>query len=66
MTFHTVTKWEEWYKHYSFLMGFGVRREDIKTDRNGKVIARKWVCSKEGFKGQQVMKKTEANAKNDP
>jgi hypothetical protein len=66
MTFHTVTKWEEWYKHYSFLMGFGVRREDIKTDRNGEVIARKWVCSKEGFKGQQVMKKTEANAKNDP
>uniref|UniRef100_A0A2N9HBQ1 SWIM-type domain-containing protein n=1 Tax=Fagus sylvatica TaxID=28930 RepID=A0A2N9HBQ1_FAGSY len=50
MTFKTVTKWEEWYKHYSFLMGFGLRREDIRTDRNGEVIARKWVCSKEGFK----------------
>ena len=39
MTFKTVTKWEEWYKHYSFLMGFGLRKEDIRTDRNGEVIA---------------------------
>ena len=50
MTFKTVTKWEEWYKNYSFLMGFGVQREDKKRDRNGEVIARKWVCSKEEFK----------------
>jgi hypothetical protein len=35
MTFKTVTEWEEWYKHYSFLMGFGLRREDVRTDRNG-------------------------------
>jgi hypothetical protein len=38
-------------------MGFGVRREDIKTNRNGEVIARKWVCSKEGFKNQEEMKR---------
>ena len=57
MTFDTITKWEEWYKHYSLLMGFGVRREDIKRNRNGEVIARKWVCSKEGFKNQEEMKR---------
>jgi hypothetical protein len=50
MTFKTVTEWEEWYKHYSFLMGFGLRREEVRTDTNGEVITRKWVCSKEGFK----------------
>ncbi|GMY09429.1 hypothetical protein FCV25MIE_04668 [Fagus crenata] len=43
MTFKTVTEWEEWYKHYSFLMGFGLRREDVRTDRNGEVITRKWI-----------------------
>jgi hypothetical protein len=50
MTFDIVTKWEQWYKHYSLLMGFRMRREDIKTNRNGEVIVQKWVCSKEEFK----------------
>jgi hypothetical protein len=50
MTFDTCEKWEEWYKKYSLLMGFGVRREDTRTNRNGEVIMRKWVCSREGFK----------------
>jgi hypothetical protein len=38
MTFDTVKKWEEWYKHYSLLMGFGVRREDVRMNKNGEVI----------------------------
>ena len=57
MTFDTITKWEEWNKRYSLLMGFRVRREDIKTNRNVEVIAQKWVCQKEGFKSQEEMKR---------
>ena len=50
MTFDTLKKWEEWYKQYSLLMGLGVRREDVRMNKNGEVTMRKWVCSKEGFK----------------
>ena len=50
ITFDTEKKWEEWYKQYSLLMGFGVRREDVRMNRNGEVTMRKWVCSKEGFR----------------
>eukprot|EP00261_Vitis_vinifera_P026023 XP_010659131.1 PREDICTED: protein FAR1-RELATED SEQUENCE 5-like [Vitis vinifera] len=28
--------------------GFSIRKDDLKRDKNGDIISRKWVCSKEG------------------
>ncbi|RVX19264.1 Protein FAR1-related sequence 5 [Vitis vinifera] len=28
--------------------GFGIRKDDLKRDKNGDIISRKWVCSREG------------------
>ena len=35
---------------------FSVQKDDLKRDKNGDIISRKWVCSKKDINWQSVFK----------
>ncbi|KAL6208506.1 hypothetical protein ACLB2K_019455 [Fragaria x ananassa] len=54
--FPTVLEAERFYCLYSRSVGFNIRRSRSEIDENGKVIRRRWVCSKEGKSPGQTEK----------
>ena len=50
MKFSLVNETEEFYNLFAKVVGFSVRKDDVKRDKNQNIVSRKWVCSKEGYR----------------
>ena len=44
MKFSLVDEAEEFYKLFAKVVGFSVRKDDVKRDKNKNIVSRKWVC----------------------
>ncbi|TXG57213.1 hypothetical protein EZV62_018526 [Acer yangbiense] len=47
-----VTDAEEFYKKYSYCMGFSMRKDRVSRDTHGLITIRRWVCSKEWYRSK--------------
>ena len=47
--FKSMADGDDFYNAYVKFVGFSVRKDDVKRDKNNIVISRRWVCAKEGF-----------------
>ena len=45
--FETLTDVENFYSKYSKVMGFSIRKNDIRYDNDGETNVRRWVCNRE-------------------
>ncbi|XP_034710461.1 protein FAR1-RELATED SEQUENCE 5-like [Vitis riparia] len=55
MKFACIDKAETFYNMLAKLTGFSIRKDDLKRDKNGDIISRKWVCSKEGHRATKFI-----------
>ncbi|TXG60852.1 hypothetical protein EZV62_012215 [Acer yangbiense] len=62
--FASVQDAEAFYKNYSLFVGFSIRKDEMRRDRYGMITIRRWVCSKQGYREQKYMDKT--NKKREP
>ncbi|RVW29113.1 Protein FAR1-related sequence 5 [Vitis vinifera] len=46
--FDCIDEAETFYNMLARVAGFSIRKDDLKQDKNGDIISRKWVCSREG------------------
>ena len=49
MEFNSIKEVEEFYNLFAKVIGFSVRKNDVKQDKNQNIVSRKWVCSKEVY-----------------
>ncbi|XP_062113565.1 uncharacterized protein LOC133824629 isoform X2 [Humulus lupulus] len=63
LEFHTLEKAEAFYYMYSTIIGFNVRKDDVKRDKHGLVYLRRWVCSKEGQRRQKHLERVDRKRK---
>ncbi|KAK9932449.1 hypothetical protein M0R45_019687 [Rubus argutus] len=61
--FATVDEAEKLYTYYSHVVGFSTRRYKLDRDRDGVVIRRGWVCSKQGLAPQIKERNTNKGGK---
>ncbi|TXG48584.1 hypothetical protein EZV62_024459 [Acer yangbiense] len=54
-----VTDAEEFYKKYSYGMGFSMHKDRLCRDTHGLITIRRWVCSKEGHRSKKHVDKTD-------
>ena len=47
MQFNCIDEVETFYNLFFKVTGFSIQKDDLKRDKNGYIISRKWVCSKE-------------------
>ncbi|KAK0602966.1 hypothetical protein LWI29_000013 [Acer saccharum] len=57
--FASVQDAEAFYKNYSLFVGFSIRKDEMRRDRHGMITIRKWVCSKQGYRDQKYIDKTD-------
>ncbi|TXG60642.1 hypothetical protein EZV62_015215 [Acer yangbiense] len=57
--FISVTDAEEFYKKYSYRMGFSMRKDRVSRDTYGLITIRRWVCSKEGYRSKKNVDRTD-------
>ncbi|XP_034694589.1 protein FAR1-RELATED SEQUENCE 5-like [Vitis riparia] len=55
MKFACIDEAETFYNMLAKLTGFSIRKDDLKRDKNGDIISRKWVCSKEGHRATKFI-----------
>ncbi|WJZ92484.1 hypothetical protein VitviT2T_011474 [Vitis vinifera] len=48
LQFDCIDEAETFYNVLAKVAGFSIRKDDLKQDKNGDIISRKWVCSREG------------------
>ncbi|KAK0608530.1 hypothetical protein LWI29_031964 [Acer saccharum] len=53
--FISVTDAEEFYKKYSYCIGFSMRKDRVSQDTHGLITIRRWVCSKEGYRSKKML-----------
>ncbi|KAK0577467.1 hypothetical protein LWI29_033321 [Acer saccharum] len=57
--FISVTDAKEFYKKYSYGMGFSMRKDRVSRDTHGLITIRRWVCSKEGYRSKKNVDRTD-------
>ena len=57
LKFSSLDDGGEFYNTYAKLVGFNIRKDEIKRNKNNIVTSRRWVCAKEGLR----IRKNEAN-----
>lgn len=57
MKFESFEAGEEFYRRYADFMGFSVRKNGIKRNRNDKVRLGKWVCNREGSRNKMHLER---------
>ncbi|KAK0577377.1 hypothetical protein LWI29_032203 [Acer saccharum] len=57
--FASVEDAEAFYKNYSLFVGFSIRKDEMRRDRHDMITIRRWVCSKQGYREQKWLDKTE-------
>ncbi|KAL6311958.1 hypothetical protein AAG906_007446 [Vitis piasezkii] len=58
LQFDCIDEAETFYNMLAKVAGFSIRKDDLKRDKNGDIISRKWVCSREGQRRQSLLKMT--------
>ncbi|XP_034697356.1 protein FAR1-RELATED SEQUENCE 5-like [Vitis riparia] len=48
LQFDCIDEAGTFYNMLAKVAGFSIRKDDLKRDKNGDIISRKWVCSREG------------------
>ncbi|XP_010648117.1 protein FAR1-RELATED SEQUENCE 12-like [Vitis vinifera] len=48
LQFDCIDEAKTFYNMLAKVAGFSIRKDDLKRDKNGDIISRKWVCSREG------------------
>lgn len=61
--FTSVDDAEKMYAYYSHVVGFSTRRFKLDKDREGLIVRREWVCSKQGQSPGQMKKRTPKSVK---
>lgn len=54
--FATEDEADHFYHEYAKFVGFGVRRNTKRYDKQGMLTGRQWVCSKQGFRPQKYLR----------
>ncbi|KAK9289585.1 hypothetical protein L1049_007741 [Liquidambar formosana] len=57
MTFNNIDKAKSFYNSYAKVVGFSVRKDDLSKDKDGIIVSRSWVCSKEGIRLQKHLQR---------
>ena len=57
--FASVQDAEAFYKNYALFVGFSIRKDEMRRDRHGMITIRRWVCSKQGYREQKYINKTD-------
>ncbi|KAK0574748.1 hypothetical protein LWI29_028421 [Acer saccharum] len=57
--FASIQEAEAFYKNYSLFVGFNIRKDEMRRDRYGMITIRRWVCSKQGYREQKYIDKTD-------
>ena len=55
LQFNCIDEAETFYNMFAKVTGFSIRKEDLKRDKNGVIISRKWVCSREGHRATKFI-----------
>ena len=50
LRFNSIDDGGQFYNTYAKLVGFSIRKDEIKRNKNNIVTSRRWVCAKEGFR----------------
>ena len=50
LRFNSIDDGGQFYNTYAKLVGFSIRKNEIKRNKNNIVTSRRWVCAKEGFR----------------
>ena len=50
LKFSSLDDGGEFYNMYAKLVGFSIRKDEIKRNKNNIVTSRRWVCAKEGLR----------------
>ncbi|RVW83445.1 Protein FAR1-related sequence 5 [Vitis vinifera] len=53
LQFDCIDEAKTFYNMLAKVAGFSIRKDDLKRDKNGDIISRKWVCSREGQKDRK-------------
>ncbi|KAK3195835.1 hypothetical protein Dsin_027145 [Dipteronia sinensis] len=57
--FISVTDGEDFYKKYSYAMGFSMCKDRLCRDTHGLITIRRWVCSKQGYRSKKHVDRTD-------
>ncbi|KAK3198633.1 hypothetical protein Dsin_022048 [Dipteronia sinensis] len=55
MEFDSVDNAEEFYQKYSEVIGFSVRKDELRRAHDGSLKLRHWVCFKQGYRPQKYV-----------
>ena len=48
LEFNYIDKAKTFYNMFIKVIGFSIQKDDLEWDKNGDIVSRKWVCSREG------------------
>ncbi|KAJ4724486.1 Protein FAR1-RELATED SEQUENCE 5 [Melia azedarach] len=57
--FDSIDDAELFYNTYSKVVGFSVRKDEMRYNKNGSITARRWVCSKQGHRAKKYVERRE-------
>nr|CAN62918.1 hypothetical protein VITISV_029735 [Vitis vinifera] len=55
LQFDCIDEAKSFYNMLAKVAGFSIRKDDLKRDKNGDIISRKWVCSREGHRATKFI-----------
>ena len=55
LQFNCIDEAKIFYNLFAKVTKFSIRKDDLKQDKNGYIISRKWVCSKEGHRATKFI-----------
>ena len=55
LQFNYIDEIEIFYNMLAKVTKFSIRKDDLKRDKNGDIISRKWVCSREGHRATKFI-----------
>ncbi|XP_024046477.1 protein FAR1-RELATED SEQUENCE 7-like [Citrus clementina] len=53
--FDSVEDTDAWYMNYSRLVGFSVRKNELRRSKSGQTTIRRWVCNLEGYRAEKYL-----------
>ena len=58
LQFNYIGKVETFYNLLAKVIRFSIQKDDLKQDKNGDIISRKWVCSREIHRSKSFFEMT--------
>ena len=55
LQFNFINEAETFYNLFAKVIGFNIQKDDLKQDKNGYIISRKWACYKEGHRSTKFI-----------